>query len=239
MGYVWTAKQFVAPGASTTTTTTFEILSAIYGVADITAYATQTWLVNNTIQIDTGALTGDPYAPDAASQDPLYGSSKSIFLLYRVTTNGTSELRSWVGADSLGVVTIDPNLPVDAAPPSSMDAAAWNPPAGTPASIQILEVAYGLLQIRNAGAWDTLYEDAASGSSTPAENNVFSDTWYGTVKSAVVWFRYLSDGAGGAVHAVVAEEHGAITLPGPGATAANKARAAAKARRRRVGGVLG
>ena len=158
----------------------FEITSVVYGVNDVTNYAVTNWQVGNRIEIDTNAIVNNAYAP---SQDPLYGTPKSIFILYKYG----AESRSWVGVEATGTFTIRPG-PISSAPGSSMLTINYPSPNGN-SWITIVEVAYGKVQNRNAAAWNRLYTDAWNSGTTPVINDIFTDSWYGITKSAVVWYR--------------------------------------------------
>ncbi|GAB1319992.1 hypothetical protein MFIFM68171_10202 [Madurella fahalii] len=154
----------------------FEILSVVYGTADITGYAIQNWQVGNRIEIDTNAVR------QSTTQDRIPGHPKSTFMLYRFG----AETRSWVGAQDRGIVTIRPG-PISSAPGSSMLVPNYPRPGDVP-WIRIVEVAYGLSQVRNQNAFNVLYYNSRNRAVTTLENALFGDTWVGIVKSAVIWY---------------------------------------------------
>jgi hypothetical protein len=171
----------------------FEILSVVYGTADITNYAIQNWQVGNRIEINTDT------ASQSTSVDRNPGQPKSIFMLYRYG----AETRSWVGAQSRGIVTIYPG-PVSSAPGSSMlvpdypQEVSW---------IKVVEVCYGLSQIRNQNVFHTLYMNSQNRQSTGVENDLFGDPWYGILKSAVIWYRDTRYSADGPLYMITGIEH--------------------------------
>ncbi len=188
------------------TPTGCEITSAIYGVNDVTSYAITNWQAGDNIEIDTDAIIGNAYSP---SQDPLYGSSKSIFVLYACG----SETRSWVGADGTGSYTLSPG-DISAQPSSSAVVPGWLAPNGN-TWITVVEVAYGLEQSRDPVAWDTIYDNAWNNEGISIVNELFGDSWYGVVKTGVIWYRDNTAGANGPLRFVAGVENSAVTLPGP------------------------
>ncbi len=175
----------------------FEITSVVYGVIDVTTYAITNWQVGNRIEIDTNAIVNHAYAP---AQDPLYGTPKSIFILYKYG----GESRSWVGHEATGTFTIYPGA-ISSAPASSMLTPNWPSPNGNN-WITIVEVAYGLTQSRDRNVWNRLYTDAWNYGTTPFSNTVFGDSWVGTVKSGVVWYRDTRNGPNGPLYMVAGKE---------------------------------
>ena len=162
----------------------FEITSVVYGVIDVTNYAVTNWQVGNRIEIDTTGIVNHAYTP---AQDPLYGTPKSIFILYKYG----AEVRSWVGVESTGTFTIRPG-PISSAPGSSMLVPNYPSPNGNN-WITIVEAAFGKVQNRNPALWNRLYNEAWASGTTPITDEVWGDSWYGIVKSAVVWYRGTSN----------------------------------------------
>ena len=184
----------------------FEITSVVYGVVDVTNYAVTNWQVGNRIEIDTNAIVNRAYA---AAQDPLYGTPKSIFILYKYG----AESRSWVGVEATGTFTIRPGA-ISSAPGSSMLLQDWPSPNGNN-WIKIVEVAYGKVQNRNRNAWNTLYTNAWNYGTTVIGNDLFTDSWVGTVKSGVVWYRDTRNGADGPLYMVAGKEGSSLKLMRP------------------------
>ncbi|KAK4124723.1 hypothetical protein N657DRAFT_670636 [Parathielavia appendiculata] len=184
----------------------FEITSVIFGTADITAYAVQNWQVGNRIEINTNTVN------QAGGQDRLPGTQKSIFMLYRYG----AETRTWVGLQNSGIVTIYPGA-ISSAPSSSMLVPDWPASSlGLPNWIRIIDVCYGRSQIRNKGAWDTIYRAAYNGQTSKFVNELLGDTWVGTVKTAVIWYRDTRFSQDGPLYYATGVEGDGFRLMGPG-----------------------
>ncbi|KAL2128665.1 hypothetical protein VTI74DRAFT_8854 [Chaetomium olivicolor] len=182
----------------------FEIISAVYGVIDITNYAVANWQVGNRLEIDTNAIVNHAYPP---AQDPLYGTPKTIVMLYKY---GAGEVRSWLAPEASGTFSVYPGLSM--LPP--MQLVNWPAPQSNN-WIQIVEVAYGLVQCRNRDVWNVLYNDAWNYRTTTMNNGLFGDSWFGIVKSAVIWYRDIRNGPDGPLYVVMAMENQAIKLMRP------------------------
>ena len=183
-----------------------EITSVIYGVKDVTSYAVTNWQAGDNIEIDTDAIVGNAYPPSA---DPLYGTPKSIFVLYACG----GETRSWVGSESTGSFTLSPG-DISLQPSSSMVVPDWLAPNGE-TWITIVEVAYGLAQNRDTGVWDTIYNSAWNSEELPIVNDLFGDSWYGITKSAVIWYRDNRGGPNGPLRFASGIERSYVALVSP------------------------
>jgi hypothetical protein len=193
-------------GAIRSAPTGCEITSVVYGVNDVTSYATTNWQSGDNIEIDTDAIIGNAYP---ASEDPLDGSAKSIFVLYTCA----GETRSWVGADGTGSYTLTPG-DISTQPSSTLVVPGWVAPNGN-TWITIVEVAYGLAQSRDQDVWDTIYNDAWNSEGITLQNELFTDSWYLTVKSGVIWYKDNTSGPNGPLRFASGVEGSTVTLPGP------------------------
>lgn len=177
----------------------FEIISVVFGTADITTFAVQNWQLGNRIEINTN--TNSIYQSITRAQDPIYGLDKSIFMLYRYG----AETRSWVGKENSGTITIRPG-PISAAPSSSALIPSYSRPADV-TWIQIVEICYGLSQIRSQNVWNQLYLDSKNRAQTGIENALFGDPWVGQTKSMVVWYRDTRSSPDGPLFMATGLEH--------------------------------
>lgn len=183
----------------------FEILNVVFGTVDITNFAVQNWQVGNRIEIDTNTA----YQSIHPSQDRNPGQPKSIFMLYRYG----AETRSWVGAQNRGIVTIRPG-PIWSAPGSSMLAPNYPRPGDVP-WIKVVEVAYGLSQIRNPHVFNVFYYNSKNRATTALVNELFGDPWYGVRKSAVIWYRDTRYGEEGPLYMLAGLEGEEVRLMRP------------------------
>jgi hypothetical protein len=67
-------------------------------------------------------------------------------------------------------------------------------------------VCNGLQQIRNQNVWNTLHLDSQNRKQTSISNTLFTNTWVGIVKSAVVWYRDTRSGSDGPLYLVTGRE---------------------------------
>lgn len=178
----------------------FEVISVVYSTVDITNYAVERWQVGNRLEIDTWSVA-ESITP---AQDRIPGFRKSIFILYRYGT----EMRTWVGKERSGIITIRPG-PISSAPESSMLVPDWQ--AAEP-WIQIIDICYGASQIRDRNIWDQVYANASVGRTTPIVNEVFPDTWYTIEKSAVIWYRDTRFAEDGPLYTVTGREGDEVKL---------------------------
>jgi hypothetical protein len=81
-----------------------------------------------------------------------------------------------------------------------------------PTWVRIVEVCYGASQVRNQEVWKQIYLDGYNGVATSIENDVIGDSWYGNIKSAVLWYRDTRNGDDGPLYIITGKEHDKIKL---------------------------
>lgn len=157
----------------------FIILSMFYSDRDVSSVATNYIVRGNRLVIDTWGINnwmGDPWG----------GNAKSISMLYMYG----AETRTFVCSYGIGTVVIDANNA-----PYSQAVPTYGQMYGV-YNLQIVGAAYGLSAITDYNAWARMYAGARnSGQFTFSNANFGIDTWPGTVKTGVIWYKDVQTGA--------------------------------------------
>ncbi|THY27038.1 concanavalin A-like lectin/glucanase [Aureobasidium pullulans] len=168
----------------------FSILSAYYADKNVTTSAQSAFINGSNLYIDTSSLDTQ------LGGNPWSGTSKSLTFLY---TYGT-ETRVFVAAQNSGTYLITPGG-IDTAPGSVLVPSITAPAKAT---IDIISVVWGKSQISTASVWNALYNDSIKKYSFQLLDEFFGiDTWWGTQKTAVIWYT----AADGTFKAVVGREN--------------------------------
>lgn len=167
----------------------FNILSAYYADKNVTVAAQSAFVNGSNLYIDTSNLDS------TLGGNPWSGTAKTLTMLY---TYGT-ETRVFVATQNSGTFSITPGG-IDAAPGSVLVPSIAAP---AKASIDIISVVWGKSQISTSSVWDALYKDSMKKYSFQLTDEFFGiDTWWGTEKTAVIWYT----AADGTFKAVVGRE---------------------------------
>jgi len=167
--------------AVTTSTPSITILSAFFAMKDVTTLAQKAYSKNNGLTIPTknpgNVLGGNPWRGHP---------KKSLSILYSVS--GSDQTYVFTTMTGTGSYTLSPQTPI-----SAKSALTPSLPAAE-ASITIVGVTWGGVQITDSAVWSKIYAAAAQGKQFTMNPAFFGvDPLPGVQKTAVVW--YMQGGA--------------------------------------------
>ncbi|KAJ9622425.1 hypothetical protein H2203_006645 [Taxawa tesnikishii (nom. ined.)] len=215
ISYVWSATKTVSsssgsssstPSSSSSTGATINILSAYYADSNVTALARAAFLQSGTLVIDTSNL-------DSLFGNPWSGVTKTLSILYSITTTTTTSSSSssssgpitttytFVAAQNTGVYTIN-----TASQPASSPVPGYSSQSG---SFTIIDVTWGASEIDDESIWDEMYAEAQDGDRISFSNGFFGeDSLPGQPNVGIIWFQQ-----GGVLRALVGREGSSAKFP--------------------------